>query len=94
MHANKTVGRRPRALKGLGLQNISLIDCAEVADLSPLGGAPLLAAEFSGTQIADLALFQGKPVHYLGISRTRVTDLAPLAGMRLDTILFNDNLHH
>ncbi len=90
LHANKTLVADLAPLKGLPLQNISLIDCAQVIDLSPLVGAPLLAAELSGTQVADLAPLKGAPLHYLGISRTRVTDLAPIAGMRLDTILFND----
>ena len=53
---------------------------SELADLSPLRGAPLVQFTAPNTHISDLNPLRGAPLEHVELGATRIFDLEPLRG--------------
>jgi len=72
-------------LKGMPLNQLSLLNCDRIQDLSPLEGMPLVSLTLTGCrQVQDLTPLQGMPLKYLNLTGCDgLEDLTPLRTLRL-----------
>jgi len=68
-------------LHGMPLRVLAVQRCANVRDLSPVAGTPLVYCQISETAVSDLSPLKGCPVRTLIISKTPVTTIDPVAGI-------------
>jgi serine/threonine protein kinase len=68
-------------LRGMPLRSLNLQGCANVSDLSALGGMKLYDLNVSQTKVADLAPLAGMQLGVLWVTETPVRNIGPLAGM-------------
>jgi hypothetical protein len=68
-------------LHGMPLRTLAVQRCANVRDLSPLAGAPLVYCQISDTSVSDLSPLKGCPIRSLIIVRTSITNLDAVAGI-------------
>jgi eukaryotic-like serine/threonine-protein kinase len=67
------------ALEGMPLGWLSLSNCTEVSDLSPLRDLPLRSLDLSGTAVRELTSLSGiTSLVVLDLAHTLITDLSPL----------------
>jgi tRNA A-37 threonylcarbamoyl transferase component Bud32 len=74
-------------LTSMHLTSLTLSDCRNIDDLSPLDGMPLKRLNVSGTKVSDLSPLHGMKLVELDLGRTRVQDLSPLAEMPLQILV-------
>ncbi len=67
-----------------GRLSLSLADCQQVLDLTPLKGMPLRTLQIHRSEIRDLSPLMGMPLTWLDLNGCRrISDLTPLKGMKL-----------
>jgi hypothetical protein len=72
------------------LQRLSLNECWQLTDLSPLRGLPLEILSIRGWGGADLRPLQGMPLKVLNCSgQGQTLDLSPLSGLPLESLYCN-----
>lgn len=79
-------------LRGIPLNQLSLIECTRVVDLSPLKDMPLTHLNLDlCSRVTDLAPLAGKQLVELHLRNCRrIVDFSPLKGMPLETITLMD----
>ncbi len=71
-------------LAGIPLGTLSLCDCTELIDLTPLRNMQKLTSlDISSSAVSDLAPLRGLRLQELKIASTKVFDISPLRGMPL-----------
>jgi tetratricopeptide (TPR) repeat protein/predicted Ser/Thr protein kinase len=69
-------------LRGIPLQELSIMTCRNLVDLRPLQGMPLVRLRLSFGKVADLSPLAASPLEVLELSFNDVQDLGPLRSIR------------
>ena len=73
------------------LSGFDMVNCPNIADLTPLGGLRLQSVTFTScNRIADLAPLADQPIRALQITACAVRDLSPLKDMPLTSFYLSD----
>ena len=78
-------------VKGLRLTELSIQDCLQLTDLSPLAGLPLRRLMMGNVKARDFAFLRAMPLTELRMWGCGITELSPLAGMKLETLDVSHN---
>jgi Leucine-rich repeat (LRR) protein len=68
------------------LTDLSLLQCGQVRDLTPLKGMKLTVLNLYNSRVADLTPLKGMKLTVLSLYNSGVADLTPLEGMKLERI--------
>lgn len=74
------------ALKGMPVRTFEIYRCAQITDLTPLTGAPMVEVDLSESGINDLTPLKGARLRKLKADNKNLSTLAPLVGAPLESL--------